>query len=281
MAWGPAGPDEWSERVAVKIEQVSEIGEYDEAMQTLLQLVWGDGFLSPGGAEEVSRLLEGSDIRGCSVLDVGCGLGAIDELLVTRHGAATVLGIDLDPALLAKMDRRIERAGLAARVRSQRVDPGPLPLPSGSFDVVFSKDSLVQIPDKPAMFAEVARVLRPGGRFIASDWLRGGTGDYSPEMLEFFRLEGIAYNMASLEQSAAMLRAAAFVDVEVRDRNAWYLELAERELASMRGAWKPLMTEKIGPKRTAHFIANWQQLVVVLRRGELRPGHLKATKPPA
>jgi SAM-dependent methyltransferase len=278
-AAGARGDNHAGGDVAVKIEQASEVGEYDEAMQTLLQLVWGDGFLSPGGAEEVARLLEGNDIRGCTVLDIGCGLGAIDQLLVTQHGAASVVGIDLDPALLAKMEERIRAASLADRIRGVRVEPGPLPFASSSFDVVFSKDSLVQIPDKPALFAEVHRVLRPAGRFVASDWLRGGTGDYSAEMLEFFRLEGIAYNMASLQQSAELLRRASFVDVEVRDRNAWYLALAERELASMAGPWKPMMAERIGAERTEHFIANWRQLVVVLRRGELRPGHLKAAKP--
>ena len=262
-----------------KIGQASEVGEYDEAMQTLLQLVWGDGFLSPGGAEEVARLLEGSDISGKHVLDIGCGLGAVDELLVTRHRAGSVLGIDVDPAMLAKMEVRMRRAGLAERIGTLRVEPGPFPLPAESFDVVFSKDSVVQIPDKPALFAEVWRVLRPGGQLIASDWLRGGEGEYSPEMLEFFRIEGIAYNMASLAQSAEMLRRAGFTSVEVRDRHDWYLALAERELASMQGAWRPLMLERIGAERTEHFIANWRQLVVVLRRGELRPGHLKATKP--
>ena len=44
------------------IGRPSEPGEYDDGMQALLQIVWGDGFLSPGGAAEVARLLEGSDI---------------------------------------------------------------------------------------------------------------------------------------------------------------------------------------------------------------------------
>ena len=262
--------------MTVKIDQPSEAGEYDEAMQTLLQLVWGDGFLSPGGAEEIERLLEGSDISGCTVLDIGCGLGAIDELLVSRHGAGSVVGIDIDPALLAKMAVRIEAAGLADRIEGVLVSPGPLPFADASFDVVFSKDSLVQIPDKPAIFAEVRRVLRPGGRFIASDWLRGGTGDYSPEMLEYFRLEGIAYNMASPAESEQALKSAGFADVALRDRNAWYLDLAEREVAAMEGPWKPLITRQIGQARAEHFVANWRQLVVVLKRGELRPCHLKA-----
>ena len=265
--------------VSLKIDQPSVVGEYDASMQVFLQLVWGDGFLSPGGAEEVARLLEGSNISGCHVLDIGCGLGAIDELLVHRHGAGSVIGVDIDPELLRQMDARIERAALADRISNQLVKPGPLPFADASFDVVFSKDSLVQIPEKAALFAEVKRVLRPGGRFIASDWLRSGAGAYSAQMLEFFRLEGIAYSMASLAESIAALRAAGFAEAEGHDRNDWYLALARRELAAMEGQLKPVMLEAIGERRTEHFLANWRQLVIVLGSGELRPAHLKAVRP--
>lgn len=265
--------------MAIKIDQDSEVGEYDSAMQTLLQLIWGEGFLSPGGADEVAYLLEGSEIRGCTVLDIGAGLGAIDQLLVTKHGAGSVVGIDVDPVLLRQMDARIARAQLSDRIKSRCVTPGPLPFESGSFDVVFSKDSIVHIPDKAALYADIHRVLRPGGRFIASDWLRGGTGAYSAEMLEYFRLEGITYNMATLDECAAAVRQAGFVGVEIRDRNEWYFALAQRELEAMQGDLKPMIVERIGAERAEHFVANWRQLVLVLRRGELRPGHLKAVKP--
>src|ERR1700731_4454978 len=94
----------------------SEPGEYDEGMQALLQIIWGDGFLSPGGAAEVARLLEQSDITGCAVLDVGCGLGAIDELLIKEYHAGSVVGIDVDPSLLAGMQTRIERSRMNDRI---------------------------------------------------------------------------------------------------------------------------------------------------------------------
>ena len=261
-----------------KLDQPSVAGEYDAGMQTLLQLIWGDGFLSPGGAVELACVLEGSDISGCRVLDIGAGLGAIDQLLVTAHGAAQVVGIDVDPVLLAQLHERIERAGLSDRIQGVCVTPGPLPFDAGSFDIVFSKDSIVQIPDKPRLFSEVHRVLRSGGRFIASDWLRGGTGPYSAEMLEFFRLEGIAYNMATLGEYAEALQGAGFGTIEVRDRNDWYYDLAQRELAAMQGPLQPLMRERIGSVRTQHFLGNWRQLVRVLASGELRPGHFKAVK---
>jgi phosphoethanolamine N-methyltransferase len=264
--------------VAVKIDQPSEVGEYDAAMQTLLQLLWGEGFLSPGGAAEVAYLLEGRNIGGCSVLDIGCGLGAVDELLITRHGARAVLGVDVDPGLLAAMARRIERAGLGGQVTSLCVKPGSLPLAAGSFDVVFSEDAIVQIPDKAAVFADAYRLLRPGGSLIVSDWLRGGSGSYSAEMVEYFRLEGIAYNMANMTETTAGLAHVGFVEIEARDRNAWYRDLARRELAAVEGELRPLVTERIGAERAEHFVNNWRQLVLVLERSELRPAHLKARK---
>src|ERR1700746_1565596 len=73
----PRGTDYVADAVATRVDQPSEAGEYDPGMQTLLQLLWGEGFLSPGGAAEVAYLLEGSSIAGCSVLDIGCGLGAV------------------------------------------------------------------------------------------------------------------------------------------------------------------------------------------------------------
>jgi ubiquinone/menaquinone biosynthesis C-methylase UbiE len=147
---------------ASKIGGLSEPGEYFESMLALLQIIWGDGFLSPGGSEEVARLLEDCSIAGCKVLDIGCGLGAIDELLVREHGANSVIGVDIDPQLVERMHTRMARAGLSDRIKGRRVDGGPLPFEAASFDVVFSKDSLVQIPDKAAIFAEILRVLRPG-----------------------------------------------------------------------------------------------------------------------
>jgi SAM-dependent methyltransferase len=265
--------------MGVKVDQPSGAGEYDPGMQTLLQLLWGEGFLSPGGAAEIAFLLEGSSLAGCNVLDIGCGLGAVDELLVTRHGASTVLGVDIDPGLLSAMTQRIERAGLGRQVTTRCVQPGPLPLPEASFDVVFSKDAIVQIPDKPAIFADAYRVLRSGGYLIVSDWLRGGTGAYSRDMLEFFRLEGIAYNMANMTETTAALACAGFVEVEVRDRNEWYRDLARRELAALEGELRSLVMERVGTQRAAHFVDNWRQMVVVLERGELRPAHIKARKP--
>ena len=123
------------------------------------------------------------------------------------------------------------------------------------------------------------RVLRPGGLLVMSDWLRGGEGAYSPEMLEYVPLEGITYNMASFEQSRAALGAAGFVDVETRDRSDWYRALAARKCACLGVEWFPTLVEFLGKERASHFVVDWQQLVIMLERGELKPAHIRARKP--
>jgi hypothetical protein len=85
--------------------------------------------------------------------------------------------------------------------------------------------------------------------------------------------------MASLDESAAALRAAGFRDVHIRDRHDWYLPLAQRELKSMEGGLGALIASRIGEERARYFVDDWRQMVLVLERGELRPGHFKAVKP--
>ena len=84
---------------------------------------------------------------------------------------------------------------------------------------------------------------------------------------------------ADMAETTTALTRAGFREVEVRDRNEWYRDLARRELAALEGELRPLITERIGAERAAHFVDNWRQMVVVLERGELRPAHLKARKP--
>ena len=191
-----------------------EDGElYHSRAVAMLQAVWGEGFLSPGGEQEVARLIGDVDLTGLAVLDIGCGAGGIDLALVRNHGAAYVTGIDVEDTVLACARKLVERASLSARIGVAKVAPGPLPFPPGSFDVVFSKDSIVHIPDKHALMREVYRVLRPGGRFIASDWLIGHDGPPSAEMAAYIEAEGLNFGMASPARYADALRGAGFTEI--------------------------------------------------------------------
>lgn len=101
---------------------------------------------------------------GERILDLGCGDGQLTQRIAAT--GASVAGVDASPEMAA-----------AARLRGIVVDLGvaeSLPYASGSFDAVFSNAALHWVRDQDAMLAEVARVLRRGGRFVAE---MGGHGN--------------------------------------------------------------------------------------------------------
>jgi ubiquinone/menaquinone biosynthesis C-methylase UbiE len=247
-------------------------------MIAMLEAVWGEGFLSPGGVAEVARVLEGHDLAGKSVLDIGCGAGGIDLALVRDHGAGYVTGIDVEDPVLARARALVDAAGLAARIGLVKVAPGRLPFPPGTFDVVFSKDSIVHIPDKHALMAEVARVLKPGGWFLASDWLIG-TEAVSAQMAEYIAAEGLDFGMATPARYRAAFKANGFTDIAITSRNAWYAQEARREIARMQGAAGAAAARIVGQDFVDHNIAIWQRMIPVLDTGEHCPTHLAARKP--
>jgi len=251
---------------------------YPPRLIAMLEAIWGQGFLSPGGPDEVARLIGSQSVAGASVLDIGCGAGGIDIALVRDHGAGFVCGIDVEDPVLTHARALVDRAGLSGRIGLVKVAPGPLPFPPGSFDVVFSKDSIVHIPDKHALMAEVFRVLKPGGRFIASDWLIG-TDVISPAMAAYIAAEGLDFGMATPARYRDAMQAAGFEQVTTRSRNDWYRLQAREELARLRGADGARAAEVVGQEFVDHNIGIWTRMIPVLDSGEHCPTHLFARKP--
>ena len=72
---------------------------YSKHMIGMLEAIWGEGYLSPGGPKEVARIIGNQNLHGLKLLDIGCGVGGIDIALITSHDAAHVTGIDVPPVL--------------------------------------------------------------------------------------------------------------------------------------------------------------------------------------
>lgn len=253
--------------------------EYDEVHMRFLELVWGDGFLSPGGPDEVRRILHGIDLCGKSILDLGCGAGGIALQIAREFSPALVTGFDVEVPCVERARKKGSDAGLWERATFVQGDPGPLPFDDASFDIVFSKDAMVHVPDKDALFEEVFRVLRPGGVFAASDWMIAHDGAPSPDMRAYIEAEGLSFGMASPARYEEAMRKAGLVRIGTTSRNAWYREEARRELDRMQTALYETAVDAVGQSFVQKNIRTWTAMLKVLDSGEHCPTHLRAYKP--
>jgi arsenite methyltransferase len=116
-----------------------------------------------------NHFLLGDIDQGDTVLDLGCGAGT--DLLIAAQmvgSSGRAIGIDLTPSMVERARQSAAEMGLDnVEVHEGLIER--LPLPDGSVDVVISNGVIDLVPDKDAVFSEIKRVLKPGGRLQIAD----------------------------------------------------------------------------------------------------------------
>jgi SAM-dependent methyltransferase/TusA-related sulfurtransferase len=159
--------------------------------------------------------------EGDTVLDVGSGSGT-DLLLAAQAigGAGQAIGLDMTTAMLAKVEKSLAAAGVS-NVRLLEGNAEKIPLPDASVDVVTSNGVINLVPDKRAAFAEINRVLRPGGRLQIGDIALGQP--LSSDCLSNPTLWAECIVGATLEDEyLAMLDEAGFAHVDLLGRLEYF-----------------------------------------------------------
>ena len=156
-----------------------------------------------------------ADLRpGERVLDLGSG-GGIDVLLSAKRVGPTgrAFGLDMTDEMLALAQRNVAAAG-ATNVELLKGTIEAIPLPADSIDVVISNCVVNLAADKPAVFREIARVLRPGGRIGITD-IVAEDGLTPEERAERGSWAGCIAGALSFGELEAGLRDAGLADVSL------------------------------------------------------------------
>ena len=160
------------------------------------------------------------------VLEIGCGSGGYALHLAEITGAR-ILGLDLNESGIHNANQLAQTKGLAALARFELRDATQnLPSPAHTFDASFANDVLCHIPGRPALLAEIFRVLKPGGRLAFSDALVIGGMVSHEEIATRSSIGFYAYSPPG--ENERLLAQAGFAQIHAKDTTAQAAQIAKR-----------------------------------------------------
>jgi cyclopropane fatty-acyl-phospholipid synthase-like methyltransferase len=159
-------------------EELNEAAERAKA----IQMIWGEGYLLPGGPDYLLALVKPLNVNpAMSLLDLSAGLGGS-----TRHIATSfdvyITGLERSPDIAAQGHALSVKAGLAKKVPIAAYDAEHFELRPKAFDAILGQYLTVGIRDKERFFAQVHQALKPRGQFTFTDFCITGASAQDPRL---------------------------------------------------------------------------------------------------
>jgi phosphoethanolamine N-methyltransferase len=250
-------------------------GQYSRSGILRYEKIFGAGYISTGGPETTDYLctkIKDKLRPGVRVLDVGSGIGGAAFYLADKFGAV-VTGIDLAPEMIAIAHERAQQDSRAAKVTFLLDDVMKLPS-SDKFDVIWSRDALMHLHDKPALFAKLHDLLAPAGQLVITDYARGTT-EGSAEFREYIKQTG--YHVVDPASYGRLLEQAGFVNVVVEDATDRFIDILQRE-SNRLALNKDEFVQSFSEKDLSYLTERWDMKVGFCRAGDMKWGIFHATR---
>lgn len=237
--------------------------------------IFGRNYVSTGGAETTREIASGLGLKaGMDVLDVGCGLGGSAFMMAQEYGAR-VTGVDLLPQMIDLAKERAAGYGIAG-VEFVEGDILALSLPEGKFDLVYSRDAFLHIPNKATLFSRLLRSLKPGGKVFLTDYA-SGPKPWTEAFSEYQTCNG--YDLRTPEAYAAVVQEAGFTDVKASDRTEAFVAVLRRERYAAQHATET-GPEALSAEDRAYLVDRWTKKIAYCETGDMRWVHLEGRCPP-
>ena len=191
--------------------------------------------------------------EGMTILDLGSGAG--NDVFVVRRivgEKGKVIGIDFTDEMIHKARLNCDKLGYN-NVEFRKGDIENMPLGANSIDIIVSNCVLNLVPDKEKAFAEMLRVLKPGGSFCVSDIvLKGELPDYLKNVAAWYT--GCVAGAAKLDEYLKLIRVASFANISV---------VKEKEIQIP----KDILSKYITIKELESFFASGTKIISVTVKG--------------
>lgn len=222
------------------------------------------------GREATVELADLAGLKpGSRVLDVGCGLGgSVRYLAEERQCQAT--GLDFTKEYVRTAKVLAEMVGLRARAEFIQGSGLELPFAADSFDVVWTEHAQMNIAAKSAFYTEMARVLKPGGRFVFHDIFLGEGGDPSYP-LPWANEKSMSF-LTTAGSLQKLLRDAGFVRLSWEDKSQQSLEWFANVTGARKKSGRPplglhLLMGEDAKLKSQNQIRNLQEKRIVVMQG--------------
>ena len=249
---------------------------YNEVGVAIIQRMFGEEYLSPGGEAATDQLIElAKPDRETVLLDVGSGLGGAALRLAEKVGCS-VTGLDLVESNVQTASATAERLGLTELVRFQQGDATDLPFDDNSFTMIWGQDAWAHVPDRALLLKECARVLAPGGRIVFSDFLLTGREDdfYQTTLLP----ELACPSYETFEGYRGFLEDNGFVDIQAHDVSDQYASHYRQAMVRIEEA-RDWITERYSARVYNIVIEKNGYAIVAFDKGQIGGGHFTARLP--
>ena len=172
----------------------------------LWELIMGEQ-IHIGGFQSSMDLAEKACIgEGMSGVDFCCCSGAGMRFLTRFRGVTHMTGVDATETVINQGRLRCKEEGLAGKIDFVLAEVTNSGLPDASADFVWGEDAWCYVEDKPKMIAEAARIVKPGGTIVFTDWIEGPAGLSDAEAQRFLTFMKFP-NVLSLEDYSSLLTA--------------------------------------------------------------------------
>lgn len=212
-----------------ELQPEEEANRYTRRSILRSEKMYGDGFQSPGGLEAMVAFCTKLHLKeGMKILDVGSGLGGSAFYFVKNYNAE-VLGLDICQEMVSLCAERLD--GMGPCVSFKQGDIQTAQLPKDTFDLVWTRDSILYVAEKDIVWKNIYGTLKPGGQLFVSDFCKGG-GPVSESFITY--LENCQYHLQDLVTYGQALERAGFEHIHIEDNSKAYTKHLREEFVDLK-----------------------------------------------